>query len=318
MWINVVFAIAGPHREMAVDVPESFIARNKTPPRYPPPRPPQVGAPAPHEGPRGPRTHNPFPLSKQNNFDHQNEHADHRNGLNGRKNRPDNNDSDAPKGKCDADSGPTSGSGSSSSFCSKKSSGNSNTTRSIDSGSSSSKEKSLSIDDIVVSANNILYDQPDDGNMVKLYISDDKTSFPKILFTESVAFSARNESVMIPIIPKFPSSVQGEESPLPAYAPVAGGGNGGGKLDGFLSRYGPREMAVDVPDGFVQIVKSTPKYPGADKKPMVMAQVTLTPLLLHDHTTKVLTVCGALPYAYREAIHSISLILFRLLHGNVL
>jgi MAGUK p55 subfamily protein 5 len=29
----------GPHREMAVDVPESFIARSKTPPRYPPPRP---------------------------------------------------------------------------------------------------------------------------------------------------------------------------------------------------------------------------------------------------------------------------------------
>jgi hypothetical protein len=29
----------GPHREMAVDVPDSFIARNKTPPRYPPPRP---------------------------------------------------------------------------------------------------------------------------------------------------------------------------------------------------------------------------------------------------------------------------------------
>lgn len=28
------------HREMAVDVPDSFIARNKTPPRYPPPRPP--------------------------------------------------------------------------------------------------------------------------------------------------------------------------------------------------------------------------------------------------------------------------------------
>uniref|UniRef100_A0A1Q3FUT3 Putative calcium/calmodulin-dependent serine protein kinase/membrane-associated guanylate kinase n=1 Tax=Culex tarsalis TaxID=7177 RepID=A0A1Q3FUT3_CULTA len=28
----------GPHQERAVDVPESFIARNKTPPRYPPPR----------------------------------------------------------------------------------------------------------------------------------------------------------------------------------------------------------------------------------------------------------------------------------------
>lgn len=30
--------ILGPHQERAVDVPESFIARNKTPPRYPPPR----------------------------------------------------------------------------------------------------------------------------------------------------------------------------------------------------------------------------------------------------------------------------------------
>ncbi|XP_060530675.1 protein PALS1 isoform X2 [Cylas formicarius] len=29
-----------PHREMAVDVPDSFVARNKTPPRYPPPKPP--------------------------------------------------------------------------------------------------------------------------------------------------------------------------------------------------------------------------------------------------------------------------------------
>lgn len=28
----------GPHREMAVDVPDTFIARNKTPPRYPPPK----------------------------------------------------------------------------------------------------------------------------------------------------------------------------------------------------------------------------------------------------------------------------------------
>ncbi|XP_049826039.1 protein PALS1 isoform X2 [Aethina tumida] len=29
----------GPHREMAVDVPDTFVARNKTPPRYPPPKP---------------------------------------------------------------------------------------------------------------------------------------------------------------------------------------------------------------------------------------------------------------------------------------
>jgi len=27
------------HREMAVDVPDSFVARTKTPPRYPPPKP---------------------------------------------------------------------------------------------------------------------------------------------------------------------------------------------------------------------------------------------------------------------------------------
>lgn len=34
----------GPHREMAVDVPDSFIARNKTPPRYPPPPRRNTGA----------------------------------------------------------------------------------------------------------------------------------------------------------------------------------------------------------------------------------------------------------------------------------
>lgn len=32
----------GPHRELPVDVPESFIAINKTPPRYPPPSRVQV------------------------------------------------------------------------------------------------------------------------------------------------------------------------------------------------------------------------------------------------------------------------------------
>jgi len=39
---KVVSSRSGPHREMAVDCPDTFIARNKTPPRYPPPRPPQV------------------------------------------------------------------------------------------------------------------------------------------------------------------------------------------------------------------------------------------------------------------------------------
>ncbi|KAG5876450.1 hypothetical protein JTB14_031135 [Gonioctena quinquepunctata] len=39
---NMVMMLSGdngPHREMAVDVPDTFIARNKTPPRYPPPKP---------------------------------------------------------------------------------------------------------------------------------------------------------------------------------------------------------------------------------------------------------------------------------------
>lgn len=39
---NMVMMLAGdngPHREMAVDVPDSFLPRTKTPPRYPPPKP---------------------------------------------------------------------------------------------------------------------------------------------------------------------------------------------------------------------------------------------------------------------------------------
>lgn len=34
----------GPHREMAVDVPDTFVGRTKTPPRYPPPKPSTVVA----------------------------------------------------------------------------------------------------------------------------------------------------------------------------------------------------------------------------------------------------------------------------------
>lgn len=39
---NMVMMLAGdngPHREMAVDVPDTFIASTKTPPKYPPPKP---------------------------------------------------------------------------------------------------------------------------------------------------------------------------------------------------------------------------------------------------------------------------------------
>ena len=38
MGINMADWDTGPHREMAVDVPDSFVARTKTPPRYPPPK----------------------------------------------------------------------------------------------------------------------------------------------------------------------------------------------------------------------------------------------------------------------------------------
>ena len=38
MGINMAEWDTGPHREMAVDVPDSFVARTKTPPRYPPPK----------------------------------------------------------------------------------------------------------------------------------------------------------------------------------------------------------------------------------------------------------------------------------------
>jgi len=50
MVVNMAEWDTGPHREMAVDVPDSFVARTKTPPRYPPPRshkdqPPQGSPP---------------------------------------------------------------------------------------------------------------------------------------------------------------------------------------------------------------------------------------------------------------------------------
>ncbi|XP_066901223.1 protein PALS1 isoform X2 [Halyomorpha halys] len=64
----------GPHREMPVDVPDSFIANSKTPPRYPPPRPaagavngnagsPGKPVPPPREPPRPP----PAPRNINNN-----------------------------------------------------------------------------------------------------------------------------------------------------------------------------------------------------------------------------------------------------------
>lgn len=290
--------VAGPHREMAVDVPESFIARNKTPPRYPPPRPPQVGGPpTPHKPtkPSAKPTPAKLTLIRQTALDdEEGELKPHKPAKTFEPKPHEDKDSkmdvevlitdgDMIKVKDDlnfSNSGPTSGSGSSSSFGSKKSSrgsgsqGTSNATQSIRSVSSSAKDKSVLSEDspISIGKSSVAYDVNED-NMVKLYISDDKNPFSKILFGESVAFSALNESVMIPIVPGYP---KGEDSPLPAYSPLSSSSQrapAGLQVDAGC-RYGHREMAVDVPDGFVQIVKSTPKYPGSEKKPILAPQVT--------------------------------------------
>ncbi|XP_026480446.1 MAGUK p55 subfamily member 5-like isoform X2 [Ctenocephalides felis] len=57
----------GPHREMAVDVPDSFVARNKTPPRYPPPKPPSSGTVA-----------NQVPSATPHNHQKPHDKSDHR------------------------------------------------------------------------------------------------------------------------------------------------------------------------------------------------------------------------------------------------
>lgn len=285
---------------MAVDVPESFIARNKTPPRYPPPRPPQVGGPPTPHKPTKPSA-KPTPailtLIRQAALEDDLELCELKSHKSGKIFEPKPHedkdskmdvevlitDGDMIKVKDDlnySNSGPTSGSGSSSSFGSKKSSrgsgsqGTSNATQSIRSVSSSAKDKSVLSEDspISIGKSNLAYDVNED-NMVKLYISDDKNPFSKILFGESVAFSALNESVMIPIVPGYP---KGEDSPLPAYSPLSSSSQRApaGLQANAGCRYGHREMAVDVPDGFVQIVKSTPKYPGSEKKPILAPQVT--------------------------------------------
>ncbi|CAG9135545.1 unnamed protein product [Plutella xylostella] len=146
-----VTADTGPHREMAVDVPDSFIARNKTPPRYPP---------------RGPRS----------------------SGL---------------------------------SFGSKKSKASTETTKCGDL---------------------FRMDTPSD-HKVQLLISNGDDS---LLDVRGVSYSARTDSVLI------------REAMYASYQLPPG-------FDTTPVLLG-REVAVDVPDSFVQIVKTTPKYPSTDRK----------------------------------------------------
>ncbi|XP_048483340.1 protein PALS1 isoform X1 [Plutella xylostella] len=171
-----VTADTGPHREMAVDVPDSFIARNKTPPRYPPPRPPQVPAP------------------------------------------PDSDSSGSLKNHTlETTSGPSSGL----SFGSKKSKASTETTKCGDL---------------------FRMDTPSD-HKVQLLISNGDDS---LLDVRGVSYSARTDSVLI------------REAMYASYQLPPG-------FDTTPVLLG-REVAVDVPDSFVQIVKTTPKYPSTDRK----------------------------------------------------
>lgn len=206
-------ADAGPHREMAVDVPDSFIARNKTPPRYPPPRPPQVR-----------------PLVRQRALDL----------------------ADPPD----------------------------------DSAASSSGSDKMKTDDSLSSANTTKSDlaencdsiQSGDDNKLHLFIKGNDTIL-KPYNGDAVSFTSHSESVIIPILSTLPKS----GSPLPAYSSLAAArvGDLSYTLRPMSPEEGPqvpvilggREVAVDVPDGFVQIVKTTPKYPGVvDRKSAVYYQ----------------------------------------------
>lgn len=208
---------------MPVDVPDSFIARNKTPPRYPPPRPPQVRL----------RTGDDEPLlssggsgtsfgSKQSTVLH---------GTSG----PSSDGSGSFKNNSTIEllSLPQSSDGSAS-FGSKKSKTSSETAKCD---LISERSESVTSD----TTHNL------SDHKIQLLISNGEDSL--IDCREGVAYSARTDSVLI------------REAVYASYKLPPG-------FDTTPVLLG-REVAVDVPESFVQIVKKTPKYPGtADRKSM--------------------------------------------------
>nr|XP_026498011.1 MAGUK p55 subfamily member 5-A isoform X1 [Vanessa tameamea] len=215
----------GPHREMAVDVPDSFIARNKTPPRYPPPRPPQVrlrtrdDEPLLSSGGSGTSFGSKQSTVLQSNIDISGPSSD---GSGSFKNNS----------TMELLSLPQSSDGSGVSFGSKKSKGSSETAK-----CDLTSERSESV------ASNVTQNLSD--HKIQLLISNGEDSL--LDCRVGVAYSARTDSVLIR------EAVYASYNLPPGFdtTPVLLG----------------REVAVDVPDSFVQIVKSTPKYPGtADKK----------------------------------------------------
>ncbi|XP_026330889.1 MAGUK p55 subfamily member 5-A isoform X2 [Hyposmocoma kahamanoa] len=203
----------GPHREMAVDVPDSFIARNKTPPRYPPPRPPQVGLRHRH------RDDEPLLSSggSSTSFSSKQSTVLHTADTSG----PSSDNSDFKNHTMELISLPQSSEGSGKSYNSK---GSSETAKLEDSRSESV-------------ASNITHTLSE--HKIQLLISNGEDS---LLDCQGVTYSARTESVLI------------REAVYAAYKLPPG-------FDTTPVLLG-REVAVDVPDSFVQIVKTTPKYPG--------------------------------------------------------
>ncbi|XP_049875007.1 protein PALS1 isoform X2 [Pectinophora gossypiella] len=228
----------GPHREMAVDVPDSFIARNKTPPRYPPPRPPQVRL----------RTRDDEPLlssggsstsfsSKQSTVLHNTVDTS----------GPSSDGSDFKDFKNNSTiellSLPQSSDGSGTSFGSKKSKRSSETAKCGD-----ASERSESVNSNLTNLTHTLSD-----HKIQLLISNGEDS---LLDCQGVAYSARSDSVLI------------REAVYAAYQLPAG-------FDPTPVLLG-REVPVDVPETFVQIVKTTPKYPSTADRKNVVSQVNGT------------------------------------------
>lgn len=224
-------------------MPDSFIARNKTPPRYPPPRPPQVRL-------RASRDDEPLLLSSggsgtsfgskqstvlQSTIDISGPSSD---GSGSFKNNS----------TIELLSLPQSSDGSGTSFGSKKSKGSSETAKCGDMMS----ERSESV------ASNTTHNLSD--HKIQLLISNGEDSL--LDCREGVTYSARTDSVLI------------REAVYASYKLPPG-------FDTTPVLLG-REVAVDVPDTFVQIVKTTPKYPGTVDRKSVAFQVTGTQMLRMD------------------------------------
>lgn len=204
---------------MAVDVPDSFIARNKTPPRYPPPRPPQV---------RLSRDDEPLLSSGGSGTSFGSKHSTVLQSID--TSGPSSDGSGSFKNTIELLSLPQS-EGSATSYSSKKSKGSSETAKCGDS------DLSESLSD----------------HKIQLLISNGEDS---LIDCREVAYSARTDSVLI------------REAVYASYKLPPG-------FDTTPVLLG-REVAVDVPETFVQIVKTTPKYPGTVDRKSVMFQVTRT------------------------------------------